>query len=275
MSDISKLAAVQMASGPNTTANLIEAERLIGRAAEAGAGLVVLPENFAFMGKQDRDLLTLVESNGSGQLQDFLAKTALRYGVWIVGGTIPLRASNPARVRSATLIYNAHGDRVARYDKMHLFDVVLPDANERYQESATIEPGDQSPVVDTPFGRLGVLVCYDLRFPEAARRMLDSGLEILAIPAAFTALTGKAHWETLIRARAIENLAYVVAAAQGGFHLSGRETHGHSMIVDPWGNVLAQIERGVGQICCALDRDRQASIRRTFPVLDHRRLKCR
>ncbi len=275
MSDTSKLAAVQMASGPNTTANLIEAEGLIALAAEAGAGLVVLPENFAFMGKQDRDLLSLVESEGSGQLQDFLAKTAERYGLWIVGGTIPLRGNHPERVRAATLIYNAHGDRVARYDKMHLFDVVLPDADERYQESATIEPGAQSPVIDTPFGRLGVLVCYDLRFPETARRMIDSGLEILAVPSAFTALTGKAHWETLIRARAIENLAYVVAAAQGGFHLSGRETHGHSMIVDPWGNILAQVARGVGQICCALDRDRQASIRRTFPVLEHRRLKCR
>ncbi|WP_462321517.1 carbon-nitrogen hydrolase family protein [Halochromatium sp.] len=275
MSDSSNLAAVQMASGPNTTANLIEAERLINLAAEAGAGLVVLPENFAFMGKQDRDLLALVESDGTGQLQDFLAKMAERYGIWIVGGTIPLRSNHPERVRSATLIYNAHGDRVARYDKMHLFDVVLPDADERYQESATIEPGDQSPVIDTPFGRLGVLICYDLRFPETARRMIDSGLEILAVPAAFTALTGKAHWETLIRARAIENLAYVVAAAQGGFHLSGRETYGHSMIVDPWGNVLAQIARGVGQICCTLDHDRQASIRRTFPVLEHRRLKCR
>jgi len=275
MSDTCKLAAVQMASGPNATANLIEAERLIELAAEAGAGLVVLPENFAFMGKEDRDLLALVESDGAGQLQDFLARSALRYGVWIVGGTIPLRGTHPERVRSATLIYNAQGDRVARCDKMHLFDVVLPDAGERYQESATIEAGDESPVIDTPFGRLGVLVCYDLRFPEAARRMIDSGLEILAVPAAFTALTGKAHWEILIRARAIENLAYVVAAAQGGFHLSGRETYGHSMIVDPWGNVLAQIPRGVGQICCTLDRDRQASIRRTFPVLGHRRLKCR
>ncbi|NEX15508.1 MAG: acyltransferase [Halochromatium sp.] len=275
MSESSKLAAVQMASGPNATANLIEAERLISLAAKAGAGLVVLPENFAFMGQQDRDLLALVESDGSGPLQDFLAQMALRYDLWIVGGTIPLRGHHPARVRAATLIYNAQGDRVARYDKMHLFDVVLPDADERYQESATIEPGDQSPVVDTPFGRLGVLVCYDLRFPETARRMIDSGLEILAVPAAFTALTGKAHWEPLIRARAIENLAYVIAAAQGGYHLSGRETYGHSMIVDPWGNVLAQIERGVGQICCALDRDRQTSIRRTFPVLEHRRLKCR
>jgi len=275
MSDNPKVAAVQMASGPNATANLIEAERLISVAAKAGAGLVVLPENFAFMGKQDKDQLHLAEPDGQGQLQDFLAKTANRCGVWIVGGTIPLQSADPGRVRSASLIYNAQGDRVARFDKSHLFDVVLPDADERYQESATIEPGDQSPVVDTPFGRLGVLICYELRFPETARRMIDSGLELLAVPAAFTALTGKAHWEILVRARAIENLAYVIAAAQGGYHLSGRETYGHSMIVDPWGNVLAQVARGVGHICCTLDRDRQASIRRTFPVLEHRRLKCR
>ncbi len=275
MSDSPKVAAVQMASGPNTTANLIETERLIRIAAEAGAGLVVLPENFAFMGRQDKDLLHLAEADGQGQLQDFLAKSANRYGVWLVGGTIPLQSADPSRVRSVALIYNAQGDRVARYDKTHLFDVVLPDVDERYQESATIEPGTQSPVIDTPFGRLGVLICYELRFPETARRMLDSGLELLAVPAAFTALTGKAHWEILVRARAIENLAYVVAAAQGGYHLSGRETYGHSMIVDPWGNVLAQVARGVGQICCTLDRDRQASIRRTFPVLEHRRLKCR
>jgi nitrilase len=256
-------------------ANLIEAERLVAAAVEAGARLVVLPENFAFMGKHDRDLLDLAEADGEGQLQTFLARLARRYGIWLVGGTIPLRTADPTRVRSASLIFNAHGDRVARYDKLHLFDVVLPDVDERYQESETIEAGDQSPVVDTPFGRLGVLVCYDLRFPEAARRMLDSGLELIALPAAFTAQTGKAHWEILVRARAIENLAYVIAAAQGGFHLSGRETHGHSMIVDPWGHILGQVQSGVGQICCALDPDMQASVRRTFPALEHRRLKCR
>lgn len=275
MSQTPRAAAVQMASGPNTTANLIEAEGLIADAVEAGAGLVVLPENFAFMGKHDRDLLNLAEPDGEGQLQTFLSRTARRYGIWLVGGTIPLRTADPGQVRSASLIYGPRGDRVARYDKQHLFDVVLPGGDERYQESATMEPGDQSPVVDTPFGRLGVLICYDLRFPEAARRMLDSGLELLALPAAFTAQTGKAHWEILVRARAIENLSYVIAAAQGGFHLSGRETYGHSMIVDPWGNVLDEVSGGSGQICCPLDLDLQASVRRTFPALEHRRLKCR
>jgi len=275
MNDAPKVAAIQMASGPNTTANLLEAERLIGLSAEAGATLIVLPENFAFMGQHDSDLLRLAEEDGDGQLQGFLSRMASRHGVWLVGGTVPIRTPDPDRVRSAALIINANGDRVARYDKLHLFDAVLPGGGERYQESATIAAGDESPVVDTPFGRLGVLICYDLRFPETVRRMIDSGLDVLAVPAAFTALTGKAHWEILVRARAVENLAYVIAAAQGGYHLSGRETYGHSMIVDPWGNVLAEVARGVGQVCCTLDRDRQAFLRKTFPVLGHRRLKCR
>jgi nitrilase len=164
---------------------------------------------------------------------------------------------------------------VGRYDKIHLFDVSLPGTGERYQESATIEPGGDVVVIGSPFGRLGVAVCYDLRFPELFRSMLDGGMEVRAIPACFTALTGKAHWETLVRARAIENLAYVIAAGQGGYHISGRETHGHSMVVDPWGTVLAQVPRGTGSICCPLDLDYQASVRRNFPTLEHRRLKCR
>jgi predicted amidohydrolase len=192
-----------------------------------------------------------------------------------VGGTLPLRADDPERLRAASLVYNDQGVRVARYDKMHLFDVNLPGADERYEESATIEPGGEPVVIDSPFGRLGIAVCYDLRFPEMVRNMLDSGVEVLAVPAAFTALTGKAHWETLVRARAIENLVYVVAAAQGGYHLSGRETHGHSMIVDPWGAILAQVPRGTGCICSPIDRGFQESVRRTFPTLEHRRLKCR
>jgi nitrilase len=178
-------------------------------------------------------------------------------------------------VRAACLVYDDRGERVGRYDKVHLFDVCLPEAGERYQESATIEPGDSVVVLDTPFGRMGVAVCYDLRFPEMFRQMLDSGMEILVIPSAFTAITGKAHWETLVRARAIENLAYVVAAAQGGFHISGRETHGHSMIVDPWGTILAQVPRGSGFVCGVLDDDYHESVRRNFPTINHRRLKCR
>ena len=275
MSEKPRVAAVQMATGPNVNANLIEVERLIRDGAEAGAGLVVLPENFAFRGRREHDLIGHGEADGDGPLQTFLSKMATRYGVWLVGGTIPLTAAVPDRVRAACLVYNAQGERVARYDKIHLFDVNLPGADEHYEESATIEPGVETVVIDSPFGRLGILVCYDLRFPEMARRMQDSDVEVLAMPAAFTAMTGKAHWEVLVRARAIENLAYVIAAAQGGYHLSGRETHGHSMIVDPWGTVLAEIPRGTGCICCPIDRGLQDSIRRTFPTLRHRRLKCR
>ena len=264
-----------MATGPNVNANLIEVERVIRDAAEAGAGLVVLPENFAFMGRQDQDQLAIAETDDDGPLQSFLSKIAARYGIWLVGGTIPIASSTQQRVRAASLVFNDQGTRVARYDKMHLFDVDVPGTGERYEESAVIEPGDEAVVLDTPYGRLGVMVCYDLRFPELARHMLDRGLEVLAVPSAFTAMTGKAHWETLVRARAIENLAYVIAAAQGGYHLSGRETHGHSMIVDPWGTVLAQVPRGSGCICCPVDRGFQDSVRRTFPTLQHRRLKCR
>jgi nitrilase len=270
-----KVGAVQMATGPNVNANLFEAERLVKAAKEKGANLVVLPENFAFMGKRDQDQLALREEDGRGPLQTFLARVAKQHGVWLVGGTIPMTARDASKVRAACLVFDDRGERVGRYDKVHLFDVCLPEGGERYQESSTIEGGDAELVLDTPFGHMGVAVCYDLRFPEMFRRMLDSGMEILAIPSAFTAITGKAHWETLVRARAIENLAYVIAAAQGGFHINGRETHGHSMIVDPWGTVLAQVPRGAGFICCALDDDYQDSVRRNFPTIEHRRLKCR
>ncbi|WPL18119.1 N-carbamoyl-D-amino acid hydrolase [Thiorhodovibrio winogradskyi] len=269
-----RAAAIQMATGPSVDSNLIEVERLIKEAAEMGANLVVLPENFAFMGNKDQDQLGIAESPGDGPLQAFLSSTADRLGIWLVGGTIPLRATVPDRVRSASLVFDSSGQQVARYDKMHLFDVSLPGSQERYHESATLDPGDQLAVVETPLGRMGVAVCYDLRFPELFRQMQDHGVELLAIPSAFTALTGKAHWEVLVRARAIENLAYVIAAAQGGYHLNGRETHGHSMIVDPWGAILAQVPRGTGAICCPLDGGFQQSVRRSFPVLDHRRLKC-
>lgn len=270
----SRIAAVQMATGPNVSANLLETERLVAEAVDRGAGLVVLPENFAFMGKRDQDQLSLVENDGDGPLQDFLAQMAQKYGIWLVGGTIPMAAKDAGKVRAASLLYDDTGARVARYDKMHLFDVHLVDADERYVESATIEPGNEIVVVDTPLGRLGMAVCYDLRFPEMFRAMLDQGVEVIAVPSSFTAITGKAHWEVLVRARAIENLAYVVAAAQGGYHINGRETHGHSMVVDPWGMVLAQVPRGNGTVNCKFDREYQASVRRTFPAISHRRLEC-
>jgi len=269
-----KIAAIQMASGPNVGANLLETERLVVEAVEVEAQLITLPENFAFMGKQESDLLSVSESYGHGPIQDFLSQLAEKYNVWIVAGTIPIKTSHSHRVRSACLLFDAQGKEVIRYDKMHLFDVHLVDVNEKYMESAVIEPGDKLAVVNTPFGRLGIAICYDLRFPELFRAMLDQDMEILALPASFTAITGKAHWEILIRSRAVENLIYVVAAAQGGYHFSGRETHGHSMIVNPWGKIMAELPRGNGIVSSEIDKDCQITIRRNFPALQHRRLHC-
>lgn len=262
--------AIQMASGPQVAGNLHEAGRLIAKAAAAGATLVVLPENFALMPVHENERLAAREREGSGPIQTFLAEQARTHGIWLVGGTIPL-ACGSERIRAACLIYDDRGRPVARYDKMHLFDVVL-DNGEQYHESKTFEPGGTPLVLDTPFGKLGIAICYDLRFPELFRRLLDQGAELFAIPSAFTALTGKAHWEILVRARAIENLAYVIAAAQGGYHINGRETHGDSMIVNPWGEVLDRLARGSGVVVAEIDRRRQARIRESLPALRHRRI---
>lgn len=269
-----KIAAVQMASGPNVNANLLEAGRLIGQAADMGAELVVLPENFALMGLAETDKVELREEPGSGPMQEFLSRQADRHGIWIVGGTVPMVCDNPAKVRAACLVFDDNGQQVARYDKIHLFDVQVVDTSERYTESDTIEPGEQTVVIDSPFGRLGLTICYDLRFPELYRAMIDQGIDILTLPAAFTAITGKAHWEPLVRARAIENLCYVVAAAQGGYHINGRETHGDSMVVDPWGTVLDRLPRGSGVVAGEVDLKRLGSTRSHFPSLRHRRLRC-
>ncbi len=268
------VAAIQMASGPNVNANLLEAARLLKKAAEAGAKLAVLPENFALMGMTEFDKVRIRETDGEGPLQEFLAEQAARLGMWLVGGTIPLAGHDPDRVNAACLLFDDKGNRVARYDKIHLFDVKITESDERYNESESIEPGSQIVVVDTPFGRLGLAVCYDLRFPGLFRLMSESGAEIFALPSAFTAITGKAHWETLVRARAIENLSYVIAAAQGGYHANGRETYGHSMIVDPWGIVLDELPRGSGVVVAEAKRDRLGDLRRSFPVLEHRKLGC-
>lgn len=271
---MTRVAAIQMASGPNVSANLAEAERLIAKAAAAGARLVVLPENFALMGMDEFDKVKVREEEGKGPIQDFLARTAARYGIWLVGGTVPLAAHDEGKVRAACLLFDAKGRRVVRYDKVHLFDVHLEESGEDYAESRTIEPGNEVAVVDTPFGRLGLAVCYDLRFPELFRRLVQEGAEIVALPAAFTAITGKAHWEVLVRARAIENLCYVIASAQGGYHANGRETHGDSMVVDPWGMVLDRLPRGSGFVVADLERARLTAIRRSFPVLEHRKIPC-
>jgi nitrilase len=263
-----------MASGPNVNANLLEAARLLKKAAEAGARLVVLPENFAIMGMSDFDQVKIREADGSGPLQDFLAEQAAKLGIWLVGGTIPLAAHDADKVNAACLLFDDQGKRVARYDKIHLFDVKITESGERYNESESVEPGSSVVVVDTPFGKLGLAVCYDLRFPGLFRRMSEEGAEIFALPSSFTAITGKAHWDTLVRARAIENLSYVIASAQGGYHANGRETYGHSMIVDPWGVVLDELPRGSGVVVSEIDREQLHELRRSFPVLEHRKLAC-
>jgi nitrilase len=268
---MTRLAAVQMVSGSQVKANLDEAARLIGAAAAGGARLVVLPENFAFMPQTDADILAVAEPEGQGPIQAFLAEQAQTHRVWLVGGTLPLAARSPGKVRAACLLFNDRGERVARYDKMHLFDVRL-DNGEHYQESRYFEAGNEVVVADTPCGRLGLAVCYDLRFPELFRRMLDQGAELFAVPAAFTAHTGVAHWDVLIRARAIENLSYIIAAAQGGQHANGRATYGNSMIVSPWGEVLARLPQGAGLVSAESDSAYLQSVRASLPSIQHRRL---
>ena len=271
---MTKVAAIQMASGPNVNANLLEAARLIQQAAATGAKLAVLPENFALMGMSEQDKLRIREQPGKGPLQDFLAEQARKHQLWIVGGTLPLSTDNPNQVRAASLLYNDKGELVARYDKLHMFDVKITESNEQYNESETIQAGNEIVVVDTPFGRLGMAICYDLRFPGLFRQMSEAGAEIIVLPSSFTAITGKAHWDILVRARAIENLCYVIASAQGGYHANGRETYGHSMIVDPWGIVLDKLPRGSGVVVAEIDREQLHDLRRSFPVLEHRRLSC-
>lgn len=263
-----------MASGPNVGGNLLEAERLINLAVDDGAQLIVLPENFALMGMEESDKLQAAEQPGQGPIQDFLAQQASKNEIWLVGGTLPIATSDPNKVRAASLIYNSQGEQVGRYDKIHLFDVVIGEDEEAYRESASTEPGDQVLVVDTPVGRLGVAICYDLRFPELFRVMLDQGVQLIALPSAFTSKTGRAHWKPLVRARAIENSCYMIAANQGGFHVNGRTTHGNSMIIEPWGGVLARQVSGAGVVSADLDMARLDNIRRNFPVGQHRRLQC-
>ena len=269
---MSKVAAIQMASGPNVKANLDEAEKLIKIAVQQEAELVVLPENFSIMGMAETDKVKIAEDVGSGLLQDYLKEQARKHNIWLVGGTIPIRSSESGKVFAACLLFNPQGELVTRYDKIHLFDVNIE--NESYTESETITPGDKVVVADTPFGRLGLAVCYDLRFPELFRAMIDLDMEICALPSAFTSLTGRAHWESLLRSRAIENLSYMIAADQGGYHVGGRETYGDSMIVDPWGRVLNRLPHGTGVVVADIDAAKLKHTRKMFPALNHKRFKC-
>jgi predicted amidohydrolase len=263
-----KVAALQMASGPNISGNLSEARRLIENAVAQGAKMVVLPEYFSVMGMQEEDMVRAREQVGSGVVQSFLADMARKHRIWVVGGSIPLVGDAPNKYRNSCLVFDEHGQQVAQYDKIHLFNLDL--GNEHYHEAETIEAGNQVVVIDSPFGRIGLAICYDLRFPELFRAMKN--VDIIVLPSAFTSTTGKLHWETLVRARAIENLAYVIAAAQGGYHVNGRETHGHSMVVDPWGRVLDELPRGSGVVIAEVNPGYQASLRASLPALTHRTL---
>ena len=264
-----KVAGIQMASSPSVTSNLIEAERLIKMAVEAGAKLVVLPEYFAIMGIHDSDKVKVREDEGDGPIQRFLSKIAKKHKIWLIGGTIPLVSNSVKKVRNSCLVYNDKGKQMARHDKIHLFGLDL--ATEQYHEKKTIEAGNEVVVVDTPYGKIGLSACYDLRFPELYRAMGE--VDMIVVPSAFTETTGKAHWETLVRARAIENLCYVIAPAQGGYHLSGRETHGNSMIVDPWGVVLDRLPRGSGIVIASINTHYQASLRKSLPALKHKTIQ--
>jgi nitrilase len=266
----SVVAAVQMHSGNDRDANLAAAERLLEEAQAREARVVLLPENFSLMPQRDAERRAHAEADGSGPVQDFLSRTAARLDMWIIAGSVPIRQAGDERNAQSCLVYDENGKRIARYDKIHLFDVDLPDRAESYRESAHMAPGERVVTVDTPAGRLGLSICYDVRFPELYRRLQGAGAQWLIVPAAFTAATGAAHWEPLLRARAIENLCYVVASAQWGTHPSGRQTWGHSLIVDFWGRVLTQLNEGEGVVSAPIDLEAQAAARRKFPALEHR-----
>lgn len=265
------VAAVQMTSGGDVASNLSSAATLIGKATERQAALVVLPENFAFMGGNDDARLAIAEEAGDGPIQRWLAETALAEGVWIVAGTLPIRAAKD-KVYSSCLVFDSMGIQRARYDKIHLFDVRIPGRAEYYMESEKTLAGHETVVSESPLGCLGLAVCYDLRFPEQFRRMLNDGMRAIALPAAFTVATGAAHWNLLVRARAVENLCPIIAAAQGGRHETGRVTWGHSMIVDAWGTVLAECGNTPGIAVAALDSAELDKLRGAFPAVGHRRL---
>jgi nitrilase len=264
-----------MTSAATVAPNLLRARQLLEQAAARGAELAVLPENFAIMARRERDRQAVAEHDGEGAIQSMLATAARELKLTIVGGTMPLRVPGETRVAAASLVYGPDGVRIGRYDKIHLFDVDVPGASESHRESAGMVPGRAVTVLDTPVGRLGVAVCYDLRFPELFRHMSEQGADIMAVSAAFTVPTGAAHWDLLNRARAVENLCHLVVSAQVGRHENGRETYGHSMVVDCWGGIVDVLADGEGAAVGEIDLERQARIRREFPALGHRVLDTR
>ncbi|TAL58879.1 MAG: carbon-nitrogen hydrolase family protein [Legionella sp.] len=264
---MAKVALVQMVSSAQVGENLSQIEEFMIEAREQQAELVVLPENFAFMGMHEEDKFNVAEIEGKGPIQEKIAQLAKNMGLWVIAGTIPLKGQG-TKVRASSLVYDNHGKQVARYDKIHLFDVRVSES-EAHQESLTIERGNQLVVVDTPIGKIGLTVCYDLRFPELYQQLLVKGAQLFTVPSAFTAVTGLAHWEILLRARAVENLSYVLAPNQGGHHENGRHTYGHSMVVEPWGKVLMQKESGSGILIAEIDLQRLQQLRKQFPCVEH------
>jgi nitrilase len=263
------VAAIQMVSAPEVAASLEAAGRLIAQAAAAGARLAALPENFYLIGRHEGDKVKVRERDGSGPIQQFLSDVSKRHAIWVVGGTCPIETAENDRILSACLVFDDTGRRVARYDKMHLFRFD-GGGEERYDESRTLQPGARAVALDSPFGRLALSICYDVRFPELYRGL--GQFDVMFVPSAFTVPTGRAHWEILLRARAVENQAYVVAPAQGGLHPGGRRTYGHTMVVDPWGEVLAVRPEGEGVVLAEIDTDRIQEVRRALPALQNRRL---
>lgn len=265
-----KIAALQTVSTTDLDRNLETAARLIAEAARAGAELAALPEYFCLMGRRDDDKLALAEMPGAGPIQAFLAAQARQHGLWLIGGTLPMRASRPGHARNACCVYAPDGTFAARYDKIHLFR--FDNGRESYDEARVLEAGSEPVAVQAGPLRVGLSICYDLRFPELYRALCTPPCDLLSVPSAFTYTTGRAHWELLLRARAVENQCYVIAPAQGGMHENGRRTWGHSMVVDPWGEVLAARPEGEGVVLAEVDRKRLASVRQQLPALAHRRL---
>jgi len=275
MSKIAKAAAIQMNSSAQVSENLALADELLAEAAGQGAALAVLPENFALMPKRSREKTAIAETPGDGPIQDFLADAARRHGLWIVAGSMPLKSPDPDRTYGACVVVDDSGQQRDIYRKIHLFDVDLAESDESYRESRSMYPGNDPVTISTPFGVLGLTICYDLRFPELFRCLVDAGASVFTVPSAFTETTGRAHWHTLLRARAIESLAFVIAPGQTGTHADDRSTWGHSLIVDPWGHVTAEVEEGNGVAVADIDSARVETLRREFPALANRRLASR
>jgi nitrilase len=266
-----KIAAVQMVSSTDVARNLDSAASLIDEAARAGARLVALPEYFCHLGRRDTDKLAIAEPDGSGPIQQLLSDCARRAGVWVVGGTLPMRTVQAGRVRNSCCVYAPDGQRVARYDKMYLF--AYDNGRERYDEGRVLEAGDTPVALQVEGLRVGLSVCYDVRFPELYRALCTPPCDLICVPSSFTHTTGSAHWELLLRARAVENQAFVIAPAQGGTHENGRRTWGHSMVVDPWGAVLGVRDEGEGVVMAELDLARLHDVRTQLPALTHRRTR--